>query len=186
MSVPQRAARQSLIDRTSTTDSGLSRRKRQILSVKPDLPLESRLHDIDMPITRNHSSLTSRLDFTRRPIYTSLVCRTCLRRAYSGESGPDPKQSKESFRSRLRTAFAANEIKWKPLPVAFGVVFLGAFQYYRIQKREARNAQEATDEEYDPQGRPKKRKRIRPSGPWYVKPCLIACRGPAVSMHVCG
>lgn len=54
--------------------------------------------------------------------------------------------------------------------MALGVTFLGAFQLYRIQRREKHTQSEAKDgQETDSQGRPKKRERIRPSGPWTVQ-----------------
>jgi phosphatidylserine decarboxylase len=85
---------------------------------------------------------------------------------------------KESFRSRLNSALKNTKIKWEPIPIALGVGFLGAFQLYRIQRREkhtdAGANKDLPDEVHvDPQGRPKKRERIRPSGPW------SACALPA-------
>jgi len=81
---------------------------------------------------------------------------------------------KESFRSRLNAALKNTKIKWEPMPIALGVGFLGAFQLYRIQRREKHTKAEASDELpgevlVDHQGRPKKRERIRPSGPWTVQ-----------------
>ncbi|KAF2143371.1 uncharacterized protein K452DRAFT_350420 [Aplosporella prunicola CBS 121167] len=79
---------------------------------------------------------------------------------------------KESFRSRLNTALKSTKIEWRPIPVALGVAFLGAFQFYRIQKREQarledEESQYTTDAGED--GRPPKRPKIRPSGPWQVQ-----------------
>ncbi|KAK6438338.1 phosphatidylserine decarboxylase 1 [Oleoguttula sp. CCFEE 5521] len=82
---------------------------------------------------------------------------------------------KESFTSRLRTALGQTRTVWRPIPVVAGIAFLGAFQLYRTQTRG-----KATDDEWtyrdsedgpseDELGRPKKRKRIRPSGPWTVQ-----------------
>ena len=75
---------------------------------------------------------------------------------------------KESFRSRLNSALKGTKVKWEPIPIALGVGFLGAFQVYRIQRREkhTQSGGDDTEEVLDPQGRPKKRERIRPSGPW--------------------
>jgi phosphatidylserine decarboxylase len=83
----------------------------------------------------------------------------------------DNQHRKESFRSRLNSALKNTKIKWEPIPIALGIGFLGAFQFYRIQRREKHT--QAGDEngngsELDPQGKPKKRERIRPSGPWFV------------------
>lgn len=79
---------------------------------------------------------------------------------------------KESFRSRLNSALKNTKIKWEPIPIALGVGFLGAFQLYRIQRREKHTEAERQNGEegaVDNQGRPKKRERIRPSGPWTVQ-----------------
>lgn len=78
---------------------------------------------------------------------------------------------KESFRSRLNAALKNTKIKWEPIPIALGVTFLGVWQMYRIQRREThtqRDPGDDTETVVDQQGRPKKRERIRPSGPWYV------------------
>lgn len=77
----------------------------------------------------------------------------------------------EPFRTRLRTAWRNTRVeKFRPIPVGLGIAFLGAVQFYRVNEREKRRRQEeqdALDEEEQRHGRPKKRKRIRPSGPWY-------------------
>lgn len=85
---------------------------------------------------------------------------------------------KSSFSSRLRDALAAAPVVWKPIPIGIGIAFLGAFQFYRIQERERRREEEEwrqikgeEDDEFDwgDLGQPKKRPRIRPSGPWSVQ-----------------
>lgn len=79
---------------------------------------------------------------------------------------------KESFRSRLNSALKNTKVKWEPIPIALGIGFLGAFQLYRIQRREKHTEAERRDADgnvVDQQGRPKKRERIRPSGPWTVQ-----------------
>lgn len=53
--------------------------------------------------------------------------------------------------------------------MALGVTFLGAFQFYRIQRREKHTQSNNEGTELDGSGRPKKRERIRPSGPWQVQ-----------------
>ena len=80
---------------------------------------------------------------------------------------------KESFSSRLRSALGKTKITWYPIPVGLGIGFLGFAQLYKVQQREkARIAEEEEargggagggDEE---PGKPKKRKKTRPSGPW--------------------
>lgn len=81
------------------------------------------------------------------------------------------------FRTKLRTALRNAKIQWKPIPIGLGIAFLGAVQFYRVRERQKRSQQKQDDEdlldselapnnEIDQTGRPKKRKRIRPSGPW--------------------
>ncbi len=82
-------------------------------------------------------------------------------------------QNKDHFRSRLLTALRNTKTDWSPIPVGVGIAFLGAFQFYRVRERE-RKRQDQEDLQSnedggspeDGHGRPKKRKRIRPSGPW--------------------
>ncbi|CAI6336737.1 unnamed protein product [Periconia digitata] len=80
---------------------------------------------------------------------------------------------KESFRSRLNAALKNTKVKWEPIPIALGIGFLGVYQFYRVQRREKHSQSQAgSDTENDgedQQGRPKKRERIRPSGPWTVQ-----------------
>ncbi|KAL9073655.1 MAG: hypothetical protein Q9157_004665 [Trypethelium eluteriae] len=79
---------------------------------------------------------------------------------------------KESFSSRLGTAWKNTKIEWYPIPVAAGVGFLGFLQFYRIQERQRqqREQDEFDNEEHtEPGHRPKKRPRIRPEGPWSVQ-----------------
>lgn len=52
---------------------------------------------------------------------------------------------------------------FQPIPVALGITFLGAFQLYRINKRERAEA------EADDASPTTRRQRIRPSGPWTVQ-----------------
>ncbi|KAL6720413.1 phosphatidylserine decarboxylase 1 [Lecanora helva] len=85
-----------------------------------------------------------------------------------GDNGP--------FRTRLRTALRRTKVQWKPIPIGLGIGFLGLFQFYRIREREKRRkdndisrSQDDPGNEEEYQGRPKKRQRIRPSGPWQVQ-----------------
>jgi hypothetical protein len=87
---------------------------------------------------------------------------------------------KESFRSRLNSALKGTKIKWEPIPIALGIGFLGAFQLYRIQRREKHTEAGANKDlpdevSVDSQSRPKKRERIRPSGPWSA--CVFGAAG---------
>lgn len=86
--------------------------------------------------------------------------------------------SKESFGSRLRKALKETKIKWYPIPVGVGIGFLGLAQLYRINEREkakgddgytnfSASGENGVDGEQG--GRPRRRERIRPSGPWLAK-----------------
>lgn len=109
-----------------------------------------------------------------RTRYPPPICRharlSIQSRTFSSSRASYDKQNfhrKESFRSRLNSALKNTKIKWEPIPIALGIGFLGAFQIYRIQRREKHTQAENNDEgAVDQQGRPKKRERIRPSGPW--------------------
>ncbi|MBE7182323.1 MAG: hypothetical protein INR71_14160 [Terriglobus roseus] len=72
----------------------------------------------------------------------------------------------------MREALGKTKIQWYPIPVGVGVAFLGFFQFQRVRARE----QARIDEEqrlYDDENgdssngsKPRKRPRIRPTGPW--------------------
>lgn len=89
---------------------------------------------------------------------------------------------KESFGTRLRRALRETKIKWYPIPVGVGIGFIGLAQLYRVNERErARREEELVKYGYvrstgknenggdaDSNGRPKRRHRVRPTGPWYI------------------
>lgn len=83
-------------------------------------------------------------------------------------------KNQEPFRSRLLAALRRTKLDWSPVPIGVGIAFLGAFQFCRVKER-GRKRQEREDAQSfqdgdcggGEEGRPKKRKRIRPSGPWY-------------------
>lgn len=77
-------------------------------------------------------------------------------------------KGKESFGTRLRTALNDTKIQWKPVPIGLGIASLGLLQFYRINQREKANQNEERQWEDGEDGRPKRRPRIRPSGPWLV------------------
>lgn len=90
-----------------------------------------------------------------------------VRQQQRSEHGP--------FRIRLRTALRDTKAQWGFIPASLGIAFLGAVQFYRVREREKRRQKEeenATEssKEGDQYGKPSKRKRIRPSGPWYMHP----------------
>jgi phosphatidylserine decarboxylase len=80
------------------------------------------------------------------------------RRLFSQKS-----QQRPRFSSRLRTALNDSKIQWFHIPVGLGIGFLGLVQFYRVSKRESEK-QEFDGQ--DAEGKPKKRERIRPEGPW--------------------
>lgn len=112
----------------------------------------------------------------------SWICRCRNSRLFSSSSRLcwQKPEYKESFGTRLRRALSETRIKWYPIPVGLGIGFLGLLQFYRINEREqARKREEeleddgfvqmvgpGADGEYG--GRPKRRERIRPTGPWLV------------------
>lgn len=82
-------------------------------------------------------------------------------------------RNQDPFGSRLRAALRRTKLDWSPVPIGVGIAFLGAFQFYKVRERERKrlereNAQSLQNGDSDDgeHGRPKKRKRIRPSGPW--------------------
>lgn len=127
-----------------------------------------------MTALKLESSLLTRS--LRSTDYTCIFCQTS--RAPARRFTTSVRQSQESpnggpFRTRLRTALRKTKVEWKPIPIALGIGFLGCVQFYRVQQREKRRKEEedeearlAQDEHEESKGRPRKRKRIRPSGSW--------------------
>jgi phosphatidylserine decarboxylase len=68
----------------------------------------------------------------------------------------------------LNAALKSTKIEWKPIPIGLGIGFLGLVQFYRVQQREQRRQEEERNGygSGPDGGKPKKRERIRPSGPW--------------------
>lgn len=73
------------------------------------------------------------------------------RRLYSQQTPKRPRNSKT---------------EWYFIPVGLGIGFLGLVQGYKVYTRE-KERKEEQDEAYA--GKPKKRQRIRPDGPWQVQ-----------------
>ena len=112
------------------------------------------------------------------------ICRCHRSRLFSSSTKLYRQQTdyKESFGTRLRKALGETKIKWYPIPVGVGIGFLGLGQLYRVNEREkARREEEWEDDGYlnstgaggeskdgEREGRPKRRQRIRPTGPWFV------------------
>lgn len=114
--------------------------------------------------TRNSQVLLRTIPFPSRlsPRQIRSFSRTCKHHQQHRES---------SFSSRLRDAWNSTPVVWKPIPIGLGIVFLGVFQLYRNNDRERRRIDDGERTEDDPGdvGKPKRRERIRPSGPWTVQ-----------------
>jgi phosphatidylserine decarboxylase len=113
-------------------------------------------------------SLLSARQIARAPLRLRnphLPLRPVPARPFSSSQPVFGQRQRESFRSRLNSALKDTKIEWKPIPVALGVAFIGAWQVYRIQRREKHTQSNGT-ESGEPV--PKKRERIRPTGPWFV------------------
>jgi len=88
-----------------------------------------------------------------------------------------PSNYKPSFGTRLRKALSETRIKWYSIPVGLGIGFIGVGQAYRVYKaketwedggyvRSAGNGGGGNDGESE--GRPNRRPRVTPTGPWFV------------------
>lgn len=98
---------------------------------------------------------------TQRHFTTSRI----LSQAKSDKKRP----GKESFSTRLGSAWRKTKIEWYPIPVGLGIGFLGLVQFYRTQRAEKERLDRAAEEELEGEDRPPRRKRIRPSGSWQVQ-----------------
>lgn len=118
----------------------------------------------------SHHTFTCSRAYTRPRIHTKIHATRCF--STTLKRSEQHNHRKESFRSRLSDALGKTEIKWYPIPVGLGVGFLGFLQFYRSQQREKRRQEEEAarsgGEDGSAVGRPKKRDRIRPEGPWYI------------------
>jgi len=110
------------------------------------------------------------------------ICRSRSRNFSSTRHYRQQSNYKDSFGTRLRKALGETRIKWYPIPVYVGIGFLGLGQLYRVNEREKRRRAEEWENDRNTKfsgsdenrnggqqgGRPKRRERIRPSGPWCV------------------
>lgn len=138
-----------------------------------------------MSLTRSSISPRSAV-FLKQPLRTDWICLSCQRTrsstrfSTSARARQEQQQDRRPFGTRLRTALRNTKIQWKPIPVGLGIAFLGVVQFYRVRERENRRQyleedQDAERNHHDGEenkDRPRKRKRIRPSGPWYTRPIL--------------
>lgn len=112
------------------------------------------------------------------------ICRCHGSRLFSSSTKLYRQQPnyKESFSTRLRKRLSETKIKWYSIPVGVGIGFIGFTQLNRVYEREkARRDEEWEDDGYvrstgsggngsdgESEGRPKRRQRVRPTGPWFV------------------
>ena len=128
-----------------------------------------------MAALRNKNRLLSPFQSPTTSDFVCLFCRrsraqgrrlAAISRPYSHESNSE----RGPFRYRLRAALQKTKLDWRPIPVTLGIGFLGLVQFYRVQRRERARKEEEEEEEAELEShKPAKRKRIRPSGPWYGK-----------------
>lgn len=87
-------------------------------------------------------------------------CRTPATRGFSSNnSGKRPR-----FSQRLGEALRNTKIQWYQIPVGLGIGFLGLVQFYKVSAREQKQREQ--DGVLEEGGRPKRRPRVRPEGPW--------------------
>jgi phosphatidylserine decarboxylase len=85
------------------------------------------------------------------------------------------KRHNESFYRRLGAAWRDTRVQWYTIPVGVGIGFLAGTHFYTVTSRErARREEEERALHGEPEGpeepgRPKRRPRVRPSGPWTVQ-----------------
>lgn len=87
---------------------------------------------------------------------------TCGRKTFSSSTGGGGKRPR--FSQRLGEALRNSKVTWYQIPVGVGIGFLGLIQFYKVSSREKEKQLQQEEEG----GRPQKRPRIRPDGPWYV------------------
>ncbi|ETN46309.1 phosphatidylserine decarboxylase [Cyphellophora europaea CBS 101466] len=97
--------------------------------------------------------------------------RTLQKRSFSSSRWVRQQKQRDdegSFSSRLGKAWRNTRVQWKPIPVAMGIAFLGVYQLWRIQRREAHTQPPSSGP--GSSDRPPKRQRIYPSGGgWQVQ-----------------
>jgi phosphatidylserine decarboxylase len=97
---------------------------------------------------------------------------------------PQLKYGRQSYGSRMAEALSKTRIRWYAIPAGLGIAFLGAAHFYTVVRRnkaqqeqidaaKAANSYGSLSEGEQGVGRPKKRKRVRPSGPWYVQATVV-------------
>ena len=162
---------------------GSQSRQRNRLSTQYEAPMAS--HSIARGAKRG---INTQYQTTRRgsifvsQIQSQCVCRCHSPRSFSSSARLYRQQPhyKDSFGTRLRKALSETKIKWYPIPVGLGIGFLGLGQLYRVNEREKARIREeeweddgvlkmsGSGRDEESSGRPKRRERIRPTGPWSV------------------
>lgn len=111
------------------------------------------------------------LSHAYRPALKAQRIRPAYRSFYAAPSRQN-QQQKDPFRTRLRAAWRDTKVQWYAIPTAAGIAFLGARQLYKVSENEKARIEEEREHvlqengDHGESGRPRKRKRIRPSGPW--------------------
>ena len=100
------------------------------------------------------------------PTHSTSIRPSCRTFTSSSARRQQAHSSKESARARLRNT----KIEWYWLPATAGIAFVGGLQSYRMYSTaQAKKEEEEEASIYsDSSGKPKKRKRIKPDGPWYM------------------
>ncbi|KAI9849818.1 MAG: phosphatidylserine decarboxylase 1 [Sclerophora amabilis] len=134
-----------------------------------------------VPSHPHFKSLTVKFYQTYPCLATSRAC--LMRRGFSTSAHRYERQQEQrqrTFSSRLRAALRSTKVQWRPIPVGLGIGFLGFAQFYKVRQREQNangepeskdrdNRESGEEDPSDETSKPKRRKRIRPSGPWQVQ-----------------
>jgi phosphatidylserine decarboxylase len=112
----------------------------------------------------------ARSTIARRPTSICPGCRRISNCTASRRAQPTARRvpgrrpfSQQSRRPGASSKVQDSRIRWYPIPVGLGVGFLGLVQFYKVYTREQeKQAQDELEQ------RPKRRRRVRPEGPWYV------------------
>jgi phosphatidylserine decarboxylase len=120
-----------------------------------------------MAASRVNSTLLRRT-WTHNPVTPIIIPK---RNFASSPLHRKSKQQNESSRARLGPALGRTRIEWYWIPASAGIAFLGGVQFYKVYSRQqARKEEEDNASTYsDDERKPRKRDRIRPSGPWCVE-----------------
>ena len=135
---------------------------------------------LNMPVTSRTIGRSRSLISHLSPKSREWICSSCQRARpstrFSTSSSARDQHRDKPFSSKLRTALRKTKIEWKPIPIGLGIGFLGAVQFYRVRVRDKKTHQQDINvqsgettyrDNGELQERPRKRERIRPSGPWY-------------------